>query len=210
MALSRDKIVDAALTLMEREGLQGISMRKLAQELDAGAATLYWHVGDKEQLLGLMLDRIVGENEVPEPDPENWREQVKDLARATRRLFKSRRDAAQLSMGRVPSGPNALPVMERYLAVLAAASLPAQVIAYAADMFALYVGAFAYEESMPSPDPERMQAVFSSLSPDEFPLMSGLARELVAGDADARFEWAIELLVRGLESLRERGGEEGL
>lgn len=209
MALSRDKIVDAALALLEREGMQGISMRKLATELDAGAATLYWHVGDKEQLLGLMLDRIVGENEVPDPDPENWREQVKDLARATRRLLKSRRDAAQLSMGRVPSGPNALPVMERYLAVLQGAALPAQVIAYAADMFALYVGAFAYEESMPPPDPERMRAVFGGLPPDEFPLMTGLAQELVAGNADARFEWAIELLVRGLETLRETGGQEG-
>ena len=73
MALSRDKIVDAALRLMDREGLQGVSMRKLAQELDAGAATLYWHVGDKEQLLGLMLDRIVGESQVVEPDPEHGR-----------------------------------------------------------------------------------------------------------------------------------------
>ena len=87
---------------MEREGLQGVSMRKLAQELDAGAATLYWHVGDKEQLLGLMLDRIVGESKVVEPDPEHWQEQVKQLARNARELFKCRRDAAQLSMGRIP------------------------------------------------------------------------------------------------------------
>ncbi|RKQ93841.1 TetR family transcriptional regulator [Solirubrobacter pauli] len=210
MALTRDKIVNAALALLEREGMQGISMRKLAQELDAGAATLYWHVGDKEQLLGLMLDRIVGENEVPDPDPEHWREQVKDLARATRKLLKSRRDAAQLSMGRIPAGPNALPVLERYLAVLAAAALPAQVIAYAADMFSLYVGAFAYEESMPAPDVEQMRGIFSSLPPEEFPVITGLADELVAGDLDERFEWAIELLVRGLESLREVGDQEGL
>lgn len=210
MALTREKIVDAALALLEREGMQGISMRKLAQELDAGAATLYWHVGDKEQLLGLMLDRIVGENEVPDPDPEHWREQVKDLARATRKLLKSRRDAAQLSMGRIPTGPNALPVLERYLAVLAAAALPAQVIAYAADMFSLYVGAFAYEESMPAPDVEQMRGIFSSLPPEDFPVITGLADELVAGDLDERFEWAIELLVRGLESLREAGGQEGL
>ena len=158
MALSRDKIVDAALRLMEREGLQGVSMRKLAQELDAGAATLYWHVGDKEQLLGLMLDRIVGESKVVEPDPEHWQEQVKQLARNARELFKSHRDAAQLSMGRIPTGPNSLPVLERYLAVLASASLPPRVIAYASDMFSLFVGAFAFEESMPPPDVAAMGA----------------------------------------------------
>src|SRR4029450_13359083 len=100
-----DAIVEAALGLLEREGLQGVSMRKLAQELGTGAASLYWHVGDKEELLSLLLDRIVGESELPEPDPEHWQEQVKEMGRATRRLMKSHRDAAQLSMGRIPSGP---------------------------------------------------------------------------------------------------------
>jgi AcrR family transcriptional regulator len=210
MALTREKIVDAALALMQREGLQNVSMRKLAQELDAGAATLYWHVGDKEQLLGLMLDRIVGESKVVEPDPDNWQEQVKQLGRNARELLKSHRDAAQLSMGRVPMGPNSMPVLERYLKVLHAAALPAQVIAYAADMFSLYVGAFAFEESMPPVDGEQMRAYFSSLPPDQYPILTGLADELVAGDADERFEWALDLLVRGLESLREAGDEHRL
>src|ERR1700755_3167437 len=84
--LPREKIVDAALKRLERDGMQGLSMRKLAHELGTGAASLYWHVGDKEQLLGLLLDRIVGETKVPDPDPPNWREQVKDLGRATRAL----------------------------------------------------------------------------------------------------------------------------
>ena len=204
--LTREKIVDAALTLLERDGLQGISMRKLAQELDAGAATLYWHVGDKEQLLNLLLDRIVGENQVPDPDPENWQEQLKVFARATRQMFKNRRDAAQLSMGRIPSGPNSLPMMERTLALLASAALPPRVISYAADMFALYVGAFAYEESMPPPDVEQMGAFLKTLPPEQYPLMTGLADDLMAGDPDERFEWALDLLIAGLEAmaLRER------
>ena len=210
MALSRDKIVDAALRLMEREGLQGVSMRKLAQELDAGAATLYWHVGDKEQLLGLMLDRIVGESKVVEPDPEHWQEQVKQLARNARELLKSHRDAAQLSMGRIPAGPNSFPVLERYLAVLASASLPPRVIAYASDMFSLFVGAFAFEESMPPPDVAAMGAALQGLSPEEYPHLTSLSADLMAGDTDERFEWALELLVRGLEALREIGDEHRL
>src|SRR5215210_4392561 len=128
--LTRDAIVEAALALLEREGLQGMSMRRLAAELGTGAASLYWHVGDKEELLSLLLDRIVGEAEVPEPDPENWREQVKELGRSARRLLTQRRDAAQLSLGRIPAGPNSLPVLEKNLAVLAAAALPARVISY--------------------------------------------------------------------------------
>src|SRR5215217_3429279 len=149
--LTRDAIVDAALVLLDREGIAGLSMRRLAKELDVGAASLYWHVGDKEELLSLLLDRIVGEAEVPDPDPANWREQVKELARVTRRMLTERRDAAQLSMGRIPTGPQSLPVLERYLAVVAAGGVPPRVTAYAVDMFALYVGAFAYEESLRVP-----------------------------------------------------------
>src|SRR3954470_23457844 len=189
--LTREAIVDAALTLLERDGMQGLSMRKLAQELGTGAASLYWHVGDKEELLSLMLDRIVGEAAVVEAEPENWQEQVKEMLRATRRLMLKRRDAAQISLGRIPAGPNSLPVMERTLAVLAAAGLPARVISYAADMFALYVGGFAYEESMrPRGDPAGLAAYFASLPRDRFPTLASLASELTAGDADERFEFA--------------------
>src|SRR4051794_33307060 len=95
--LTRELIVDAALALLERDGLQGLSMRRLAQELDAGAASLYWHVGGKEELLGLLLDRIVGEQPAPEPDPRDWQRTVKELARTTRGHLSRRRDAAQLS-----------------------------------------------------------------------------------------------------------------
>src|SRR4051812_44761410 len=149
--LTRDAIVDAAMTVLDRDGLAGLSMRKLADELGVGAASLYWHVGDKEELLSLLLDRIVGESEVPDPDPANWQEQVKEMGRANRRLFQRHRDAAQISLGRIPVGPHSMPVLERYLAVLVAAGLPSRVIAHAADMFALYVGGFAFEESMRVP-----------------------------------------------------------
>jgi TetR/AcrR family transcriptional regulator, tetracycline repressor protein len=203
--LTRDAIVDAALALLEREGLQGVSMRKLAQELGAGAASLYWHVGDKEELLALMLDRIVGEGEVVEPDPEHWQEQVKEMLRAARRLMLKRRDAAQLSLGRIPAGPNSLPVMERQLAVLHAAGLPPRVISYAADMFALFVGGFAFEESMGQEgDPAALGEYFASLPPDRFPTLTALAGDLTEGGSDERFEFAIELLVRGLEAMANR------
>jgi TetR/AcrR family tetracycline transcriptional repressor len=212
--LTRELIVDAALALLERDGLQGLSMRRLAQELGSGAASLYWHVGDKEELLSLLLDRIVGETPVPEPDPENWQGTVKELARAVRKHLAERRDAAQLSLGRVPAGPHSLPILERNLAVLAASALPPRVISYAADMFALYVGAFAYEESIRSEEqatPEQLGAYWASLPPEQFPTLTRLADDLVAGGSDERFEFAIELLVRGLEAMSgECGGEDRL
>jgi AcrR family transcriptional regulator len=210
--LTRDAIVDAALVLLERDGIDGLSMRRLAQELGTGAASLYWHVGDKEELLSLLLDRIVGESESLEPDPEHWQEQVKELGRAARRLFSRHRDAARLSLGRIPAGPNSLPVLERNLAVLAASGLPPQVVAHAVDMFALYVGAFAFEESLQTPVPDELGTYFASLPPEDFPTLTRLAGDLTAGGADERFEFAIELLIRGLEAMgsAERGGHHGV
>ena len=77
-------------------------------------------------------------------------------------------------------------------------------IALAADMFALFVGGFAFEESMDNSDPadaEQLGEYFRSLPPDDFPTLHALAADLVAGDRDERFEFAIELLVRGLEAM---------
>ena len=210
--LTRDAIVEAALSLLDREGLAGLSMRRLAQELDVGVASLYWHVKDKEELLSLLLDRIVGESRVPDPDPAHWQEQVKEMGRENRRLLQRHRDAAQISLGRIPAGPHSLPVLERYLALLAAAGLPPRVIAHAADMFALYVGGFAFEESLRVPplgdeeaSTEQYAQYLRSLPPEHFPTLVSLADDLTAGDADERFEFALELLVRGLEAMAEQG-----
>jgi len=209
--LTRDAIVEAALALLDREGLSGLSMRRLARELDAGAATLYWHVGSKEQLLSLLLDRIVGETRMPGPDPTDWREQVKEMGREGRRLLLSHRDAAQISLGRIPAGPHSLPVLERQLAMLLAAELPARIISHAVDLFALYVGAFAFEESLRVPplgeegtSPDQLADYFRSLPEDTFPSLVRLADDLTAGDADERFEFGLELLVRGLEAMAAR------
>ena len=123
---------------------------------------------------------------MPDPDPENWREQVKEIARENRRLLQSHRDAAQISLGRIPIGPHSVPVLERNLAVLRAAGLPPRVIALAADMFALFVGGFAFEESMDNSEPadtDQLGEYFRSLPPDEFPTLVELADELVAGGA---------------------------
>ena len=67
--LTKEGIVDAALVVLDRDALEGFSMRAVAVELGTGAGSLYWHVRGKEELLNLMVDRVIGELEVPDPDP---------------------------------------------------------------------------------------------------------------------------------------------
>jgi AcrR family transcriptional regulator len=121
--ISRDAIVAAAVRLLDREGLAALSMRRLAEELGTGAASLYWHVGSKDGLLDLVLDQVIGESEVPEPDAAHWKEQLKEVARAQRRISLRHPYIVRISIGRIPMGPNALRYSEAVLAILRAGGL---------------------------------------------------------------------------------------
>ncbi|HWD83678.1 MAG TPA: TetR/AcrR family transcriptional regulator C-terminal domain-containing protein [Kribbella sp.] len=71
--LSREQIVAAAMELLDTEGVTGLSMRKLAAKLGAGATSLYWHVPTKDDLVDLLIDEVWGEIDVPEPELAGWR-----------------------------------------------------------------------------------------------------------------------------------------
>jgi AcrR family transcriptional regulator len=142
--LSREAIVDAALHVLDREGYDGFSMRAVADELDTGPASLYWHVRNKDELLNLIVDRVSGELEIPDPDPERWQEQVKGVARQMRALMHRHPGVARITLGRIPVGPNIIETNERILAILREAGLPDRTAAYVVDLFSLYIGAYAY------------------------------------------------------------------
>lgn len=207
--LTREAIVEAALRVLDRDGLDGVRMRRVADELGTGAGSLYWHVGNKDELLGLVFERVAGEIELPPPDPERWQEQYKEVARDARRVLRAHRDIARWSLGRIPMGPNTLRVNEWQLALLRAAGIPDRVAALAGDLFGLYVGAHAFEETLglSSPTGEElaagdviamMRGYLASLPPSRFPNVVELVDELMAGGPDERFEFGLDVLVRGL------------
>jgi AcrR family transcriptional regulator len=187
-------------------------MRRVAEELGAAPSALYWHVRNKDQLLQLVLDRVVGEIELPPRDPENWQEQLKALAREMRRVLTSHRDIARVTIGAIPAGPNILLVVEWMHALLREAGLPDRTVALFGDLAGLYVGAYAFEESLglASPTgedlpPEQVLAMledyWASLPKERFPHTLALVDRLFEGGPDERFEFGLDVLVRGLESL---------
>jgi AcrR family transcriptional regulator len=207
--LTREAIVEAALRVLDREGLEATSMRRVAEELGTGPSSLYWHVRNKDELLQLVFDRVAGELELPPLDPEHWQEQLKTVAREMRRVLAGHRDIARVSLGSIPVGPNVLRVSEWMLALLRGAGLPDRTVVFVGDLFGLYVGAFAFEESLglASPTgeelaPEQIIAMlrdyWASLPPARFPNTVALADELVQGGPDERFEFGLDVIVRGL------------
>jgi AcrR family transcriptional regulator len=217
-SLTRESIATAALAIVDREGLDAVTMRRVADELGTGAASLYAHVSGKDELLELMVERVIGEVPMPDPpdpaDPGAWQEQLKQCLRSIRAVFASHGDLARASFARIPLGENALRGTEWMIATLRAGGLPDQVIAYACDLLPLYTTAVAYEESLlsaESTNPEQiaqfvgeLRSYFASLPPQRFPNVVALAGPLTAGaGGDERFEFGLEVLIRGLTAMSD-------
>jgi AcrR family transcriptional regulator len=216
--ISREAIVIAAVELLDREGLAALSMRRLAEELGTGAASLYWHVGSKDGLLDLVLDHVIGEGEVPDPDPRHWQEQLKDVARAQRAATLRHPYIVRISIGRIPMGPNALRYTERVLAILRAGGLPPRLAVQGYLLLIAAVNGFTVDETGvedsadetlggdgPLMDPAHLQEAanmardyIASLPAEHFPTMVSLADEFAFADRDERFEMLIDIFVDGL------------
>ncbi|MEU2794211.1 TetR/AcrR family transcriptional regulator [Streptomyces sp. NPDC007100] len=87
-ALSREQIVSTALELLDAEGIEALSMRKLGTRLNAGATSMYSHVANKDELVELVVDEVYGEIAVPEPGaPADWRADVVACSHSMRSAF---------------------------------------------------------------------------------------------------------------------------
>jgi hypothetical protein len=131
-----------------------------------------------------------------------------------RRVLTSHRDIARVSLGAIPVGPNVLRVVEWMHALLREAGLPDRVVALVGDLFGLYVGAYAFEESLglASPTgedlpPEQIMAMlreyWESMPPGSFPHTLALLDLLFEGSPDERFEFGLDVMIRGLASLQD-------
>lgn len=215
--LSRELIVETALKILAAEGLEAVNMRRVAQDLETGAASLYAHVANKNELDELMFDRILGEAPVPEADPARWTEQVTEILWAQVQAMVAYPGIARVAwQTMVPVGPNALAHAEGMLAILGAGGLSLRQAAFAADSLSLYAKAYAYEASLwtfgevdegdVAQRSRQMREYMSSLPETSFPNMLRIGDLFNAGTARERFDLALEMFVAGLEHLAAKNG----
>ncbi|WP_433473202.1 TetR/AcrR family transcriptional regulator C-terminal domain-containing protein [Spirillospora sp. CA-142024] len=215
--LTQELVVDMAIRVLDADGLEAVTMRRVAQELGTGPASLYAHVSGKDELRELMLDRVAAEIEIPVPDPERWQDQLKELAREIRRVYTSHRDIAMVSMGLVPTGPHLLDIAEAQLALMRAGGVPKRVAGIAVDTLGMFLDADAIEDTIyigntpAGEDPwahfqqyfGQIREYFSALPVDRYPTIAGMVDELLDESGDGRFEFGLDLLVRGIASFVE-------
>jgi AcrR family transcriptional regulator len=211
--ISRGAIVDAAVTLLDRDGYDALSMRALGEELGTGAASLYWHVGSKDGLFDLVMDKLIGEVAVPAADPARWREQLKEVARSQRAVCLRHPYLVRLSIGRIPMGGNAIWLSERVLAIMRAGGVPPRLAVQGYLLMIETINGFTLDETGVG-DPAGEQtwqepgaqqeaadmasAYLKSLPGERFPNLVELSQEFGLADNDERFELLLDIFVDGL------------
>jgi AcrR family transcriptional regulator len=206
--LGEDVVVDAALEILKSEGLEAVTMRRVAAALDTGAASLYVYVSGREGLLQAMLDRVIATVGFEVPDPSRWRAQVHALLVRMRRALVAHPGIAAMTLADPPTTEAVLRLTENLLGILLAGGLDPQDAAWADDIFVLLATAAAREDDVRRPrgasDEERREQVdelyrtFAGLPPDRFPLITAHAAQMVAGDGDERFRFAIDVVLDGV------------
>ena len=217
--LTRDQIVEAGARILDAEGPDALSMRRLGKELNAGATSLYWHVRNKDELLDLIVDRIIGEVVEELGSPDGWREWLRATAHALRHVLLRHRGVAPILGERPTFGPNALQALEDVLTALRADGFAPVPALLAATTIVNWASAFAVFEvrdpvGSTATDDERqafvreMTAFIASLPAERYPTTIELVPIGATISLDAQFEYGLEVMLEGIESRERRRASE--
>lgn len=199
-SVNRERIVEAAIALLDADGPDRLTMRRLAEQLGTGSTTLYWHVETKDDVLDLAHDAIVGEIPVPgEPSPR-WRDDALAFAVAWRATMLRHPWTATL-LGRPLLGPNVLQRLEFLQRTLSRAGLASDAVQAATwALISQVMGSAAAEVTFAMHPADRRRSVDLIQSQrDRYPLLAaaGYGSE---SDWTANFVRGIEFVLDGIES----------
>jgi AcrR family transcriptional regulator len=207
--LSRPRIVRAALRLVDEKGLAALTMRALATELEVSPMALYNHVRDKDELVDLMVDLMLGEVDTSATEGD-WLTQLRAVVRSYHQTLARHHQLARVFSGRVRIGPHGLWVIERAIGLLLEGGFaPAE----ASDaFFALFTYTAGFQQ-MGRIAPLREGATreeaeyYPPLPPEQIPAITAVSPHLDGLHRPGRFDYGLDLLLAGLQAKATQGGE---
>ncbi|MER7049109.1 TetR/AcrR family transcriptional regulator C-terminal domain-containing protein [Streptomyces jumonjinensis] len=203
MGISRAAVVDAALEVLDHQGLDMVTMRAVADRLGVQHNTVRWHVENKRRLLVLMSDAVLAGLDVAAL-PRPWEDRVRALARWCRGAILAHRDAARLLAGLATTEPNTYRFADTMIQTLLDAGFSHRTAAWANwTIFYLVLG-ITHEQQAHSPEtPEHMM----EFNDPEYPALSEAASHVAAGTYEERFEFALNMQVVALRVELDRMGD---
>ncbi|TDD43789.1 TetR/AcrR family transcriptional regulator [Saccharopolyspora elongata] len=207
-ALNRERIVAAAVDRLDREGIDGLSLRKIAGDLDVHATSLYWHVATKGDVVDLALDEVFAEITLPDGhSATDWKEVVLTYMRQLRAMLLRHPWAASLASTRPLAGPHALARSETVYAALDRAGFEGITLSAAAAAISNLVIATASSQAAWARQAEAnsRDALRQRIAHDQ-ELYPTLATHLAAflGDWDSQFEITAQTFITGLDAGRKQ------
>ena len=202
--LTLDRILDAALALVDRDGLGGLTMRRLAAQLDCGHASLYRHVASHDEVLVLLVDRVLGAPILDAACGGDPRDRAEAALRRYRELLLEHPALTPAFLDGQLLGPNALARREEALSLVLDAGVPPTLAVRAYLTLTHFVISSAVFEASgaarTAQDRHEMERYFSSLPGDEHPVLRSVAVELNEVDGDEEFELGLRALLDHLEA----------
>lgn len=193
-----------ALRLVDVEGLDALTMRRLGRELGVEAMSVYHHVPGKEALLGGIVELIVLEIEVADATDGSWQETSRRTLRSYRKAALAHPHAFPLFTTRPLNTQGALRRMDATFGVLRAAGFDDRGVIAAFRLGAGFVRGFALEEinarALGRQPPSAEGRVPGDLADEDFPNLSALAASLASADADELFEIGVEAIIAGMQA----------
>ena len=204
--LSQDRVVSAAVALADRDGIDAVSMRRLAKELGVEAMSLYNHVANKDAILDAMVDAVAAEIALP-PDDVEWKDAMRLNALSARDVFVGHPWASSLWLARQSGGRAQLRRADWMLRTLRRGGLSSNVIYHAFHILEAYIlGVTVQHLSLPYEDGElrdRAGDFLRRLPADEFPdFAEHVHAHLEPHEGESGFELGLDLILDGLDRLR--------
>ncbi|WP_045257333.1 TetR/AcrR family transcriptional regulator [Microbacterium hydrocarbonoxydans] len=208
--LDRRRVVDAAISLADHDGLDATTMRRLAERLGVTPMALYKHIGSREELIDRMVDRLI--EGIPASETvDDWRRTLTARILMTRAVVRAHPWAQDAIETRTLASPVILGYMDSLMAIMFAGGLSADLVHHGMHALSTRMWGFT-REVMPTPsvpeDPAALEAtlaVFRSDYPAIVRMTTTAPHAGAACDDDAEFAFALELLLEGLERRRLAG-----
>jgi AcrR family transcriptional regulator len=216
VTLTPQTVVEGALALAEVEGLEAVTIRRLAKALGVTPMALYWHFGSKDELLDGMASSIFEEVDLSVDTSRTWQEQLRALLGSMLAVLRAHPSTAILLSTRTASSEGSLRATEVALDILRrggfspneATQIARHALSTVTNLVSGEPGVVAREESGEMIDTRRRARLFlESLPPERYPRLVEAARPLSEGvDPDYYFAFGLDLLLAGIETMAVRKG----
>jgi len=201
--IERSKVIGTALALLDQYGIEGLTMRKLAQALQIRAPSLYWHFENKQALIDGMADALVDAVAVDLSEAQPWEERVRQVAVELRLALLQHRDGARVFTGTFVVTDNVLRTGEAMISAFMQAGADAELAVTSSFTVTYYVLGLVMEEQALVPestlDLAARKQTFLDSAREQYPY-SWAAREVIfSEDFNTRFETGLDLLIAGIK-----------